>query len=252
MSSRRSGNINNDFFSGLYKDVWRSFIPEALTKAEIEFIIQESELQRGSKVLDLMCGYGRHSLELARRGIAVTAVDNLADYVDEIKEIAFQENLPITCIQTDVLEFKSTETFDLVICMGNNLSFFNKKDTESLFSRIAICTKPGKKFISNSWMIAEIVFKNFTLKSWSDINEFRYLYESKFLFNPTRIETKTRISSTIKPEEVKDTVDYIYSLNETENMLSESGFVVQEIWSIPGKKKFSLGEPRAYIVAERI
>ena len=35
-------------------------------------------------------------------------------------------------------------------------------------------------------------------------------------------------------------------------MLSRSGLGVKEIWSIPGKKKFTLGEPRIYIVAEKI
>lgn len=252
MSSNPQENINNDFFNGYYKEIWRSLIPEGLTKAEVEYLIQEAKLQEGNKVLDLMCGYGRHVLELARKGIEVTAIDNLADYINEVNETAVKENLPITCIQTDVLEYKSRETFDLVICMGNNLSFFNKDDIEKLFSKIATCTKPGKKFISNTWMIAEIVFKNFTLKSWNDIDEFRYLYESKFFFAPTRIETKTNITSTNKPEEVKHAVDYIYSLNEIENMLKRSGFRMKDIWSIPGKKKFILGEPRAYIVAERI
>ena len=35
-------------------------------------------------------------------------------------------------------------------------------------------------------------------------------------------------------------------------MLNKSGLVVKEIWSVPGKKKFTLGEPRVYIVAEKV
>jgi hypothetical protein len=27
---------------------------------------------------------------------------------------------------------------------------------------------------------------------------------------------------------------------------------MKEIWSVPGKKKFTLGEPRIYIVAEKV
>src|SRR6266496_4610079 len=125
MSTSLSKNINDDYFNGYYKDIWRTIIPEGLTKAEADFLIQESNLQTGNKVLDLMCGYGRHTLALARKGIEVIAIDNLTDYVDEIKAIAAKENLPITCIQTDVIEYESREEFDLVICMGNNLSFFN-------------------------------------------------------------------------------------------------------------------------------
>jgi len=35
-------------------------------------------------------------------------------------------------------------------------------------------------------------------------------------------------------------------------MLKEAGFVMKEIYSIPGRRKFALGDPRAYIVAEKI
>jgi cyclopropane fatty-acyl-phospholipid synthase-like methyltransferase len=108
-------NINNHFFDGHYKDIWRSIIPEGLTKAEVDYIIHEAELKPGSKVLDLMCGYGRHTLALSREGICVTAVDNLRDYVKEIEEIILKENLPVSILQQDVMQFRSLEKYDLVI-----------------------------------------------------------------------------------------------------------------------------------------
>src|SRR5690349_4085579 len=124
MPSTHAENINAVFFEGYYKNVWRALIPEALTKAEVDYLIQEGGLKAGSKVLDLMCGYGRHTLSLARQGINITAVDNLPDYISEIKEIAKKENLPVTAVQADVLQFQSEDEYDLVICMGNSMSFF--------------------------------------------------------------------------------------------------------------------------------
>lgn len=38
------------------------------TKNEVDFLIDQLKLQGNEKILDLACGYGRHSLELARRG----------------------------------------------------------------------------------------------------------------------------------------------------------------------------------------
>jgi hypothetical protein len=52
--------------------------------------------------------------------------------------------------------------------------------------------------------------------------------------------------------EKKKAVDYIFSVAEMEALLDKAGFTLKEIFSIPGKKKFTLGEPRAYIVAEKI
>ena len=88
-------NINDSYFDGYYKDIWRTIIPDELTVKEVDFMLPYFNLQPGSKVLDLMCGYGRHAIALAKKGINVTAVDNLDDYIDEIKEVAEKENLPI-------------------------------------------------------------------------------------------------------------------------------------------------------------
>src|SRR5262245_45467839 len=129
MPSTRVENINNTFFDGYYKDVWRALIPEALTKAEVDYLVKEAELGPGNRVLDLMCGYGRHTLSLARMGIHVTAVDNLPDYINEIKGIAIKENLPVDSVLQDVIEFRAADQYDLIICMGNSLSFFNREDS---------------------------------------------------------------------------------------------------------------------------
>jgi SAM-dependent methyltransferase len=252
MQSSQAENINNHFFDGYYKEIWRILIPEELTKAEIEFLIEKAGLHSESKVLDLMCGYGRHALALSRKGINVTAIDNLGDYIDEIKTTAQKENLPINCVEANITAYEPDEIFDLVICLGNNLSFFDREEIEKLFSMIASHTKQGSIFIANSWTIAEIVFKNFTAKAWSEINGMRYLSDSRVFFNPTRIEIETTIIPAKGTEEKKKAIDYIYSLNELQTMLERWGFSIKEIWSIPGKKKFTLGEPRAYIVAEKV
>jgi SAM-dependent methyltransferase len=252
MESRQAENINNTFFDGYYKEIWRSLIPNELTKAEIDFLLETAGLQQGSTVLDVMCGYGRHALALGRQGIQVTGVDNLSDYVTEVMQIAEKENLPVTCSLANVMEYEPGEIFDLVICLGNNLSFFDWREMEKLFSMIGAHTRPGGMFIANSWTIAEIVFKNFTPKTWSIVNDFRYLVDNKILFNPTRVESETTILPANGGEEKRKAIDYIYSLNELRMLLEHSGFSISETWSIPGRKKFALGEPRVYFVAEKL
>ena len=100
--------------------------------------------------------------------------------------------------------------------------------------------------------IAEIVFKNFNPKTWSEINGLKYLVESKIYFDPTRMETEMTIIPADHPEEKKKAIDYIYSLNEFGRVLEDAGFCIKEMWSIPGKRKFCFGEPRIYIVAEKL
>jgi len=251
MSSADIDNINDKFFDGHYKDIWRSIIPEGLTRAEIEFLVSQSSLKQGDNVLDLMCGYGRHVLGLSRQGIRVTGVDNLADYINEIQEIVYKENLPATLHQDDVMQFRTKEEYDLVICMGNSISFFNKKESSKLFSLIAACLKKNHKFIFHTWMLAEIFFKNFTERTWNYVGDIKFLVDNNYLISPSRVETDSIFITPDGKTELKKAVDYIYSLNETEELLSKSGLAMTEVWSIPGKKKFTIGDSRAYIVAEK-
>lgn len=245
-------NINSSFFDGYYKDIWKTIFPEKTTLAETNFIIEEGKLEKGSKVLDLMCGYGRHSLELAKRGFNVTAIDNLKDYVQELKEKAHENNLMINVIKSDVLLLNLKEEYDAVIIMGNSLQFFNLDEQIKLLSNVANHVKKGGKLFINTWMLLEIVSKNFQLKSWSKINKLYFLTSSKWYFQPTRIETESIIIAESGLLEEKKGVDYIFSLSEIEKILQVSGFVLKVVYSIPGQKEFSMGDYRAYIVAERM
>jgi len=248
----KSENVNNSFFDGYYKDIWRHIFPEKTTQAEVDFMIEEAKLQQGDHVLDVMCGYGRHSLELANRGINVTAVDNLNDYINEIKEKIENKNLSVESICTDILEMQLDQEFDAAICMGNSLQFFDEEDSSRILSNISAHLKPGGKFFINTWSLAEIAVKNFKDKTWSRIGELLFLTESKFLFHPSRIETVSIIITDKGEREEKRGIDFIYSISELESMLNKTGFRLKEIYSIPGKKQFTVGEPRAYIVAEKI
>ncbi|MBL7742518.1 MAG: class I SAM-dependent methyltransferase [Chitinophagaceae bacterium] len=244
-------NINDTYFDGHYKDIWRAIIPAELTVKEVEFMLSYFKLEPGSKVLDLMCGYGRHTIGLAQKGIVVTAVDNLAEYIREIKETAEKESLPVEAIQQDAISFTSSAQYDLTLCMGNSLNFFNAMDAHKLLSNIHAALKPGGYLLINSWSLTEIAVKSFVARSWNEIGDIKFLTASEYLFQPTRMEFTTTAITKDGKTEVKRGVDYIYSVAETDAMLRQTGFRMKEIYSIPGRKKFTLGEPRAYIVAEK-
>ncbi len=244
-------NINDTYFDGYYKEIWRSLIPDELTVKEVDFMVPYFKLDSSSKVLDLMCGYGRHAIAMARKGVSVIAIDNLSDYTNEISETADKEQLPLKVIKADVINYKIDEVVDLAICMGNSLNFFTAEDTIKLLSNISAHLKPGGHLLINNWSLAEIAVKNFKEKSWSRVGELKFLTDSKMLFRPTRIETESIIIAPNGETETKIAIDYIFSINEMETMLKKAGLSLKEIYSIPGRKKFTVGEPRAYLVAEK-
>src|SRR5258706_10061614 len=242
-------NINGNYFNGHYKDIWRSIIPVELTLKETDFIMQYFNLQPDNKVLDIMCGYGRHAIALAKKGLAITAIDNLDEYIEEIQKAAKEGNLSVKAIKADIAQYKIDSSYDLAICMGNSLNFFSEEDIHRLVSNIYSHLKPGGHLLINTWSLAEIVIKNFSPRSWEEREGVKHIYEGKYLFRPTRIESESVFLSPDGHIEKKKAVDYIFSVAEMEVMLRRAGFSLTEIFSIPGKKKFTIGDPRAYIVA---
>ena len=120
------------FFEGIYKKIWKDLIPPILTEREVSFINSYFNLSKGSSILDLMCGFGRHAIALAEHGFHVTAIDNLQDYTDELNLVAANKNLLINVVNSDIITFKCDEKFDLIICMGNSLNFFQDRSPASI------------------------------------------------------------------------------------------------------------------------
>lgn len=244
-------NINNTYFDGYYKDIWRDIIPAELTQKEAEFMESYFELDAQSSVLDLMCGYGRHALALGRKGIQVTAVDNLAAYIADVERAATAEGLPVKAIQTDVAGYIHAAQADLAICMGNSLNFFSAEEAAGILTNTATGLKTGGHLLINTWSLAEIAIKQFTPRTWAHAAGMRYISECRYEFFPSRIEAEHLIIAPDGSTETKKGVDYIFSVGEMDQLLQGAGFAIQEIYSIPGRKKFTVGEPRAYIVATK-
>lgn len=244
-------NINNSFFEGIYQHAWRQMMPPGLSLVEADFIFDVANLQVGSQVLDLMCGFGRHAFELARKGASVTAVDNLPAYTNEIAEKAAAAPLPVKAVCADVATLQLTETFDAAICMGNSFAFFDRTDALAILKNVSEHLKPGGVFIINSWMVAEVALKYFKERDWHWAGEYQCVLESKYLLQPSRIETMQTIIAPDGTVEKRTGVDYIFTLNELATMAKEAGLEMKEVYSSPKKRRFQLGDGAVYVVMQK-
>ena len=58
------------------------------TIGECDFIEREINYNKATKILDIGCGTGRHSIELAKRGYQVTGIDLSESQLKRAKEKA--------------------------------------------------------------------------------------------------------------------------------------------------------------------
>ena len=72
------------------------------TVLEVDFLLEELSLQPGDSILDVGCGTGRHSIELARRGYAVTGID----LSSEMLARAAEQPGPPVCTSTGFIRMR--------------------------------------------------------------------------------------------------------------------------------------------------
>jgi tellurite methyltransferase len=76
------------------------------------------------RVLDLGCGMGNLTIEAARRGCSVTALDSSAAAIGRIRQVAVDEKLAIRACLADLKRYDISEDFDVVVAIGL-LMFFD-------------------------------------------------------------------------------------------------------------------------------
>ncbi len=137
------------------------------TVSEVDFIIQALKLKGNENVLDIACGYGRHSLELARRGFKVTGVDSCKLFIDDAKENASKEKLSAEFICSDLRELTFNGHFDVVLNMADGAIGYFETDEENLktFDLIANSLKPGGKHLMGICS-ADHAKKHFPKRHW--------------------------------------------------------------------------------------
>ena len=128
-------DISSDWFDGYFEEEWLDeialHIPEERTRAEVDFVLERLELEPGARVLDVACGHGRHSLELARRGFRVTGVDLSPRSIALARDAAASERLDATFVERDARELDFDAEFDAAINLFTSVIGYFDEDAEN-------------------------------------------------------------------------------------------------------------------------
>lgn len=87
------------------------------TLGECDFIEKELQHNKSLHILDVGCGTGRHSIELAKRGYKVTGIDLSENLLCKAREKAVKEKLSIDFIQHDARNLPFNQEFDVTIML---------------------------------------------------------------------------------------------------------------------------------------
>src|SRR5262245_54265254 len=112
------------FFVDFFYELQSGTDADEQTKAEVDALERLLNLGEPLRILDIPCGAGRHSVELARRGHQVTGIDFNPKVVELAKRAARSAELRVDFRQGDMRELPFVAQFERAICHWGSFGYF--------------------------------------------------------------------------------------------------------------------------------
>lgn len=215
---------NAEFWAGTGPYIFRDFIREKSAQ-EVALLTALLALTPGAKILDMPCGVGRHSLELARRGFAVTGVDRTREYLAECRSAAEREGLATEWVEGDMREFRRAGAFDVVINMYTSFGYFEDQDQDRRVAAGMFESLRSGGQVLFEMMGKEILSRTFRASDWHEEPDGTIVLEQRALSRDwSWIENRWVFTKDGKTREMTFS-HRLYDAPALVTLLEEAGFV---------------------------
>jgi SAM-dependent methyltransferase len=125
--------------------------PEDRTRAQVDFVERALALSPGERVLDLCCGWGRHSVELATRGYRVTGLDLSESELALARRAAERAGVDIEWVHADMRDVPPGP-FGGVINLWTSFGYFaDEAENQRVLDGMGRALRPGGRFLLDHW-----------------------------------------------------------------------------------------------------
>ncbi|MBI5091445.1 MAG: methyltransferase domain-containing protein [Candidatus Hydrogenedentes bacterium] len=171
-------------FNSLYLKTDADVVDDhAITRHEIDLFSGFLNLAADERILDLCCGQGRHSLELARRGFKnVEGFDRSHYLIQRAKATAKKEGLPVKFKEGDARKLPfPNDTFDVIMVMGNSFGYFETvQDDLRVLKEMARVLKPWGRILVDV-TDGQYIREHYQPRSWEWIDKKHFVCRERAL-----------------------------------------------------------------------
>ena len=214
----------------------------------INLIQRNVPVPTDSKVLDVCCGAGRHSIEFARRGYDVTGFDLSAYLIGQAKNALSRTNengIKVKFLIRDMKDFNFKNKFDLAINIFSSFGYF-EKDAENfrVFNNIHSSLKSGGYFVFD-FLNESYTKKNIVPYSEDFINGKKFI--QKRYIKDGFLQKDIFIGGEKYSERIR-----LYSPVGIKSALSENGFRILKIFGDYFGSRFAGDKSKRLIIVSRV
>lgn len=223
------------------------------TAREAELIERALSVASGGRILDLCCGYGRHTISLARRGYEVVGLDLSMDLLQHALNRAHAEALSIKFVHGDMRDLHFEEVFDGAFCADTSFGAFEDVENIHVLRGVHRALKRGGRLlidvINRDYAVLEIPNRN-----WWEGRGCLVQEDIEFDYRSSRLRIKRFLVFADGMERVYDISLRLFSLHELVRMLELVGFrVVQTSGSLhTAGAFFGPQSERIIVTAEKV
>lgn len=118
-------------------------LTEEQTNRQVDFLLQELELNEPMKILDLACGFGRHANRLAGLGHQVTGVDLMPGFLEIAQKDAIERGVEVDYQESDMRYITFNREYDCVLLLFTAFGYFEDAENFMVLENVARALKLG-------------------------------------------------------------------------------------------------------------
>jgi cyclopropane fatty-acyl-phospholipid synthase-like methyltransferase len=238
------------FFSGPVVDFWLAVPTAEQTRQEADFLVDALGVSPPARLLDVPCGGGRHSHELAGRGFEMTGVDISVGFLDAGRARPAGGPGTVTWEPREMRDLPWPGAFDGAFCFGNSFGYLDEAGNADFLKAVFRALKPGARFVLEASYLMEVVLPNFQERSWYEAGELLVLSQRRFDPATSRLHVEFRM---IRDGQVdtRPMSTRLYSCREVIRLLEDAGFVDIQGYGTLDRQPFKLGPGRLLAVATK-
>ncbi len=236
------------FFSDFYLRAYASDERDAEAREQALAAARLAACPEGGALLDVPCGFGRHSLALARAGYRVTGVDRSPTLLAEAHRRAGDGPAP-DLVRADYRELPfADETFDAAVNLYSSLGYLGDEEDTRALAEIRRVLRPGARLVIET-MHRDGLARRFAERDWRSMGAGRLLLEQR-TFDPASGVAQTT-QTLLEPGGERESRSWsvrVYTVTELVAMLAAAGWAESRCLGDLGGGPLSL-DTRLVVVA---